>query len=128
MLNVVPQITGIFVARHLKISYSASLDLAYIASWNGFRISREVSNWPGESGRRLLVLRTHGLTIRLERLHDCLEVRTLRAGRTPKVTRGLSDMREVLDKVRNLAEPYQSPRRAWWAVVPADQYRSIQFL
>jgi hypothetical protein len=122
MLNVVPQITGIFVARHLKISYSASLNLAYIAFWNDFRISREVSNWPGESGLRLLVLRTRGLAICLERLHDCLEVWTLRAGRTPEVTRGLSDMREVLDKVRNLAESYQSPRRAWWAVVPADQY------
>ena len=31
MLNVAPQITGILISRHLKISYSASLDLAHIA-------------------------------------------------------------------------------------------------
>ena len=128
MLNVVPQITGIFVARHLKISYSASLDLAYIAFWNGFRIGREVSNWPGESGLRLLFLRAPGLAIRLERLHDRLEMWILRGGREPKVVRDFRDMREVLGKVRDLVDNYQRPRREWWAVVPADQYRSIQFL
>lgn len=32
MLNILPGVTGLFVARHLKISYSAALDLAYIAS------------------------------------------------------------------------------------------------
>lgn len=127
MLNVAPQITGILISRHLKISYSAALDLAYIAFWNGLRIDRDISNQPRDGSRRLLVLRTRGLTIRLGRMHDRLEVRTLRDGRTPKVTRDLRDMREVLDKVRDTVENYQRPRRAWWAVVPADQYRFIQF-
>nr|DAY11720.1 MAG TPA: hypothetical protein [Caudoviricetes sp.] len=31
-------------------------------------------------------------------------------------------MREVLDKVRKVAENYQRPRRSWWAAVPANQY------
>ena len=32
MLNAVPQVTGIFVANHLKISYLASVELASLAS------------------------------------------------------------------------------------------------
>ena len=128
MLNVVPQITGIFVSRHLKISYSSGLDLAYIAFWNDFRIDRDTSNWPGEHGRRMLFLGAKGFTIRLERLHDRLEMRTRRDGQTPEVIRDLRDMREVLNKVRDMVANYQRPRLAWWAVVPIDQYRFIQFL
>lgn len=120
MLNVLPQITGVFVARHLKISYPASLDLAYIAFWNGFSIARDASNWPGERDQRLLFLRAPSISIRLERLHDHLEVWTLRDGRTLEVIRDLRDMREVLDKVRTIAESYRRPRRAWWAVAPID--------
>nr|DAV71033.1 MAG TPA: hypothetical protein [Caudoviricetes sp.] len=128
MLNVVPQITGIFVARHLKISYSAGLDLAYIAFWSDFRIDRDTSNRRGERGRRMLFLRAKGFTIRLKRLHDRLEVRTRRDGQAPEVIRDLRDMREVLNKVRSMAENYQRSRLAWWAVVPINQYRFIQFL
>ena len=46
-MNVLPQLTGYLVARHVKISYSAGRDLADITFWNGFRIDRDVSNWPG---------------------------------------------------------------------------------
>lgn len=127
MLNILPQLTGYLAARHLKISYTVGLDLAYIAFWNGFRIDRVVSNWPKERGRRLLFLRTAGLSIRLERQHNCLEMRIIRDGRPPKVVQDLRDMREVLDKTRTLVENYQPPTRAWWAVVPTDQYRSIKF-
>lgn len=127
MLNILPQLTGYLVARHMKISYTAGLDLAYIAFWNGFRIDRGVSNWPKERGRRLLFLRTAGLSIRLERQHNCLEMWISRDGRAPRVVRDLRDIREVLDKTRTLVENYQRPTRAWWAVVPTDQYRSIKF-
>lgn len=127
MLNVLPQLTGLLVARHVKISYSAGLDLAYIAFWNGLRIERDASNWPGEHDRRLLFLRTSGLTIRLERAHDSIEMWILRDGRAPKVVRDFRDMREVLDKVRDTAESYQRHHQAWWAVVPADKYRYTKF-
>ena len=127
MLNILPQLTGYLVARHMKISYTAGLDLAYIAFWNGFRIDRCVSNWPKERGRRLLFLRTAGLSLRLERQHNCLEMRISRDGRAPKMVQDLRDIREVLDKTRTLVENYQPPTRAWWAVVPTDQYRSIKF-
>ena len=127
MLNILPQLTGYLVARHLKISYSAGLDLAYIAFWNGLRIDRAVSDRPGDDDRKLLFLRTRGLTIRLERQYDRLEVWTRLDGRAPRVVRDLSDMREVLGRVRDTVEGYQRPHRAWWAVVPTDRYRSIQF-
>lgn len=127
MLNVIPQLTGYLAARHVKISYSAALDLAYIAFWNGLRIDLDVSNRPKEGSRRLLLLRARGLTIRLERAHDSIEVRILQNGRAPKAARDLRDMREVLNKVRDTVENYQRPSRAWWAVVPIDQYRSIKF-
>lgn len=128
MLNVLPRLTGIFVAQHLKISYSAAVELAYIAFWNGLRLRREVSSCPKEAGRRSVVLRDGGLSIRLERLHDHLDLWILRDGRPPKVTRDLTDMREVLRKVRTTAENYQRPRRFWWAVVSTDQYSFTQFL
>ena len=127
MLNVIPQLTGYLAARHLRISYSAGLDLADIAFWNGFRIDRDVSNRPRQRGRRLLLIRAKGLTIRLERLHDHLEMWARRDGRTLYVVRDLKDMREVLRLIRETVEVYQRPRRAWWAVVPIDQYRSIRF-
>lgn len=128
MLNVLPRVTGIFVSRHLKISYSAATATAYLAFWNSLSLRREVSTRPEEAGRRSVVLRDGGLSIRLERLHDHLDLWIVRDGQAPEVTRDLTDMREVLRKVRTTAENYQRPRRSWWAVVPADQYSFTNFL
>lgn len=128
MLNVFPQLTGIALSRHLKISYSAAAELASLAFWNGLSLRLEVSDQPREAGRRSVVLRDGGLTIRLERLHDHLDLWILRDGLAPKVTRDLTCMREVLEKVRTTVENYQRPRRSWWAVVPADQYSFTEFL
>lgn len=126
MLNVLPRVTGIFVSQHLKISYSAAVELAYYAFWNGLSLRLQVSDQPREAGRRSVVLRDAGLSILLERLHDHLDLWILRDGRAPKVTRDLTDMREVLAEVRTAAENYQRPRRSWWAVVPTDQYSFIK--
>lgn len=128
MLNVLPRVTGILVSRHLKISYLAAVDLTYLAFWNGLSLRREISAQTGRAGRRSVVLRDGGLSIRLERLHDHLDLRIGRDGRAPKVTRDLTDMREVLEKVRMTVENYRRPRRSWWAVVPADQYSFTKFL
>ena len=127
MLNVLPQLTGYLAARHSRISYSAGLDLADIAFWNGFRIDRDVSNWPGERGRRLLFIRAAGLTIRLERLNDHIEMWTRLDGEAPDMVRDLKDMREALRLIRATAGNYRRTRRAWWAVVPIAQYRSTKF-
>lgn len=128
MLNVFPQLTGIALSRHLKISYSAAAELASLAFWDGLSLRLEVSTQPKESGKRSVVLRDGGLSIRLERLHDHLDLWILRDGRAPKVTGDLTDMREVLEKVRMTVENYQQPRRPWWAVVPVDQYYFTKFL
>mgnify|MGYP001019434129 FL=1 len=74
MLNVLPGLTGFFVARHLKVSYSASVELASLAFRNGLRLKREVSTQPKSAGRRSIALRDDGLSIRLERLHDHLDL------------------------------------------------------
>lgn len=92
MLNLLPRVSGIVVARHLRISYLAAVDLAYIAFWSGLSLRREVSTPPVEVGRRSVVIRDGGLAIRLERLHDYLDLWIKR------------------------------PRRPRWAVAPADQY------
>lgn len=128
MLNIFPSITGTFVARHLKISHSAAVELSWLAFWNGLSLRREVSTQPKMAGRRSVVLRYGGLSIRLERLHDHLDLWTSREGRALYVGRDLTDMREVLEKVRTTVENYQRPRRSWWAVVPADQYSFTKFL
>lgn len=128
MLNVFPQLTGIALSRHLRISYSAATDLASLAFWNGLSLRLEVSDRPREAGMRSVVLRNAGLSIRLERLHDHLDLWILRDGPAPEVTRDLTDMREVLEKVRTTVENYQRPRRSWWAIVPTDQYQFTKFL
>lgn len=128
MLNVLPRLTGFFVARHLKISYSAAIELAYIAFWKGLSLRREVSTQPKKAGNRSVVLRDGGLSIRLERLHDHLDLWIGRDGGGTEVIRDLTDMREVLEKVRTTAENYQRPRRSWWAVVPIDQYSFTKLL
>ena len=128
MLNVFPQLTGIALSRHLRIGYSAATDLASLAFWNGLRLRLEVSTQPKEANRQAVVLRDGGLSIQLERLHDHIDLWILRDGRAPKVTRDLTDMREVLEKVRMTVDNYQRPRRSWWAVVPVDQYSFTKFL
>ena len=128
MLNVFPRVTGIFVAPHLEIGYSAAVKLSWIAFWNGLRLQREVATPPKIAGRRSVVLRDGGLSIRLERLHDHLDLWIGLDGRGSEVIRDLTDMREVLEKVRTTAEDYQRPRRSWWAVVPTDQYSFTKFL
>lgn len=128
MLNVLPGIAGIFVARHLKISRSAAVELSWPACWNGLSLRREVSDQAEKAGTRSVVLRDGGLSIKLERLHDHLDLRILPEGREPEVTRDLTDMREVLGEVGTTAENYRRPRRSWWAGVPADQYSFTKFL
>lgn len=128
MLNAIPKVPGIFVSRHLEISYSAAVELASIAFWNGLNLQREVSTQPKRAGLRSVVLRDGGLSIHLERCHDHIDLWILRDGRAPQVTRDLTDMREVLEKARTTAENYQRPRRSWWAIVPTDQYSFTKFL
>lgn len=128
MLNLLPRVSGIFVSRHLKISYSAAVELASLAFWNGLSLRREISTQPKRAGLRSIALRDGGLSIRLERLHDHLDLWIGLDGKDAEVIRDLADMREVLRKVRTTAEDYQRPRRSWWAVVPADQYSFIKFL
>lgn len=77
---------------------------------------------------RPVVRRSGGLSIRLERLHDRIDLWKCRDGRAPKVIRDLTDMREVLEIVGTTAEDYQQPRRSWREVVPADQFSFTKFL
>lgn len=128
MLNILPRVTGIFVARHLKISYSAALDLAYIAFWNGLKLRLKTTSPVLTAGARALTLRDGGLLVRLDRDYSGIAVTISKDGGDRKSFSGLRDMREVLDKVRTVAENYQRPRRSWWAVVPADQYSFTKFL
>ena len=128
MLNILPRVTGLPVARHLKISYSAALDLACIAFWNGLKLSLKTTSPVRTAGARALELRGGGLLIRIDRDYDGITLQTSKDGEAKKSFSGLRDMREVLDKVRTSAENYRRPRQSWWAVVPADQYSFTKFL
>ena len=128
MLNILPGVTGLLVARHLKISYSAALDLPYIAFWNGLKLRLETTSPIRTAGARALTLRDGGLLIRLDRDYSGIALKISKDGEARKSFSNLRDMREVLDKGRTTAENYQRPRRSWWAVVPADQYSFTKFL
>jgi len=128
MLNIFPRVTGLFVAKHLKISYSAACDLACIAFWNGLKLRLKTTSPVRTAGARALTLRDGGLLVRLDRDSGGITLQTSKDGEAKKIFSGLRDMREVLDKVRTVAENYQRPRRSWWAVVPADQYSFPKFL
>lgn len=128
MLNVLPRISGFFIASHLKVSYSAAVELADIAFVGGLKILREVSTQPKEAGRKSLTMSDGGLSIRLVRLHDHIDLRISRDGSTTDLLRDITDMREPLRLIRTTVSEYQRPRRSWWAVVPSDQYSFIKFL
>ena len=128
MLNVCPRISGLFIASHLKVSYSVAVALADIAFVNGLKIRCEVSTQPKEAGRRSLVISDGGLRIRLGRLHDHIDLRISQDGSTTDLVRDICDMRDPLRLIRTKVSQYQRPQRSWWAVVPADQYSFIKFL
>lgn len=128
MLNVLPRISGFFIAPHLKVSYSVAVELADIASVNGLKIRREMSTQPKEAGRKSLTMGGDGLRIRLVRLHDHIELWISKDGSTADLVRGIVDMRDPLRLIRTVVSEYQRPRRSWWAVVPAEQYPFIKFL
>jgi hypothetical protein len=121
-------VTGIAISRHLKISYSASVDLAYIALWNGLRLSLKNSSSTRTSEARALTLRDGELFIRRDRDYDNVTLSISKDGGGSKSYRTLRDLREALEKVRTTVESYRRPWRAWWAVVPADQYPFTKFL
>ena len=128
MLNISPRVTGIFVARHLRISFDAAYDLANLAFWDGLSLRLETSSPTQTRGARAVTLRYSGLRIRLDREYCGITLAISIDGGSRKVLSGFRDMREILENVRTSAENYQRPRRAWWAVVPADQYSFTKFL
>lgn len=128
MLNILPRVTGLFVACHLKISYSAALDLACIDFWNGLKLRLKTTSPVLTTGARALTLQDGGLLVRLDRDYSGITLKISKDGEARKSFSGLRGMREVLDKVRTSAENYRRPRQSWWAVVPADQYSFTEFL
>lgn len=128
MLNVLPRISGFFIASHLKVSYSVAVELADIAFVNGLRILLEVSSQPKEAGQKSLTIGDGGLSIRLVRLHDHIDLWISKDGSTADLVRDIVDLRDPLRLIRTTASEYQRPRRSWWAVVPSDQYSFTKFL
>ena len=128
MLNIFPGVTGVFVARHLQISYEAAYDLANLAFWDGLSLRLETTSPTRARGARAVTLRYAGLRIRLDREYYGITLGISTYSDSRKVLSGFRDMREVLERVKAAAENYQCPRRSWWAVVPADQYSFTKFL
>lgn len=128
MLNILPRLSGFFISLHLQVSYSVAVELADIAFVTGLKIRREVSTQPKESGRRSLVISDGGLSIRLERFHDHIDLWISKDGSTKDPVRDIVDMRDPLRLIRTTVSEYRRLRRSWWSVVPSDQYSFIKFL
>lgn len=128
MLNVLPRISGFFIASHLRVSYSVAVEFADIAFVNGLKIRREVSAQPKEAGRKSLTMSAGGLSIRLVRLHDHIDLWIYEDGSITDLVRDIVDMRDPLKLIRTTVSEYQRPRRSWGAVVPYDQYSFTKFL
>ena len=90
--------------------------------WNGLKLRLKTTSPVRTAGARALGLQDVGLLIRIDRDYDAITLQISKDGEARKSFSGLRDMREVLDKVRKVAENYQRPRRSWWAAVPANQY------
>lgn len=128
MLNIFPKVSGIFVARHLRISYGAAYALANQAFWDGLSL-RLVTDSPTRArGARAVTLRYSGPRIRLDRDYYGITLSISTDGDYRKILSGFRDMREVLERVKTAAENYQRPQRSRWEVVPADQYSFTKFL
>ena len=93
MLNILPGVTGLFVSRHLKISYSAALDLAYTAFWNGLKLRLETTSPVRTAGARALMLRDEGLLARLDRDYSGITLKISKDGEARKSFSNLRDMR-----------------------------------
>lgn len=128
MLNILPRISGFFIMPHLKVSYSVAVELANIAFMDGLKISREVSTQPKAAGRKSLTMSDGGLSIRLVRLHDHIDLWISKDGSTADLVRDIVDMRDPLRLIRTTVSEYQCLRRSWWAVVPSDQYQFTKFI
>ena len=128
MLNVLPRISGFFIAPHLKVSYSVAVGLADTAFVNGLKIRREVSTQPEEAGRKSLVMSDGGLSISLVRMHDHIDLWIYKDGSTADLVRDIVDMRDPLRLIRTRVSEYRRPRRSRWSVVPVDQYSFTEFL
>ena len=128
MLNVIPRISGFFIASHLKVSYSVAVGLADIAFVGGLKIRREVSTQPKAAGRKSLAMSDGGLSIRLVRLHDYIDLWISKDGSTSDLVRDIVDMRDPLRLIRTTVSEYQRPRRSWWSVVPVDESSFNKFL
>lgn len=128
MLNVIPRISGFFIASHLRVSYSVAVELADIAFVNGLKILREVSTQPKEAGRKSLAMGDGGLDIRLVRLHGHIDLWISKDGSTAYLVRDIVDLRDPLRMIRTTVSEYQRPRRSRWSVVPYDQYSFTKFL
>lgn len=106
---------------HLPDPYR--LDVAYAGGQRVGTVERIVMDEPNPDRLGPYIRRAlrEGFTVKLREFGDG-------DGEARKSFSGLRSMREVLDKVRTVAENYQRPRRSWWAVVTADQYSFTKFL
>ena len=120
MWNILPQISGVLISRHLRVSYRAGVKLAILAHDLGLRIRREFDRHRPAQSVPFLTLRYGGLRIEIERIAIGVDIWCSVSGSTADISRDVTDMRTVLRYIYEKRQEYRNQELEWWNI--GDKY------
>lgn len=116
MWNIIPQISGALISRHLRISYEAGVELALLARESGFSIRRKFNHPTPSQAVPVVILRYEGLRIKIVRLNFGVDVWCGEAGMSAVLEGKITDMRTVLRYIREKRQEYRAQHLEWWSI------------
>lgn len=122
MWNILPQISGVLISRHLRVSYRAGVKLAILAHDLRLRIRRELDNPRPAQSVPVLTLRYGGLRIKIERIAIGVDIWCSVYGSTADIARDVTDMRTVLRYIYENRQEYRNQELEWWNIGDKYQY------
>lgn len=116
MWNIIPQISGALISRHLRISYKAGVGLALLARKSGFSMHRKFNHPTPAQSVPVVILQYEGLRIKIVRLNFGVDVWCGVAGRSAVLEGNIADMRTVLRYIREKRQEYRAQHLEWWSI------------
>lgn len=116
MWNIIPQISGALISRHLRISYKAGVGLVSLARRSGFSMRRKFNHPTPSQSVPVLVLKYEGLRIKIVRLNSAIDVWCGVSGEAEFIESNITDMRTVLRYIREKRQEYSAQYLEWWAI------------
>ena len=122
MWNILPQISGVLISRHLRVSYRAGVKIAHLSHNLGLRMRREFDHPRPAQSVPILSLRYGGLRIKIERLAIGVEIWCSISEDTVDIARDTDDMRTVLRYIYEKRQEYRTSELEWWSIGAKYKY------